>query len=332
MSNNPSHPAPGAARRTARRPAWTGLPSGSLKGAVGLTLAALVPAAMARADVQYTWTCDALDKPVSQQVELVYTGPDVVPCKAYLVRPDSSRQLIANYEATRGQCERHVREMLSSLVARGYSCDEPEDATLLGIEARARGEAPSPEGPAGAPAAPLAPPAATAAATAQGDLYFAIISKQKNEAAARAEVARLRASDPLPAAGDPLAARGGRRALARGAGRLHRRRHRGKGGAVRPAERHWSGRLLLERPAVPGGRGGARRDPIAHRRRSKGRRQPEALSLPAPSRRRSVGAALPAAPDHCPRIGELVRPHLRLNLSSFWKKSRRIGSRSTQRM
>ena len=186
---------------------------------LALVLLQLAPATMAQAETQLTRICAPLDGHAAQQVELVYAGPDVVPCKAYLVRPGSATRLIADYDVTRGQCERHLRQMLSSLVARGYSCDEPEDATLLGVEARARGEAPDPAAAAAVPHAPSAS-AGPAVPLAPGDLYFAIISKQNNQAGARAEVARLRASELLDAAGDPFAARKGGR-LAGGACRLH---------------------------------------------------------------------------------------------------------------
>jgi hypothetical protein len=173
--------------------------AGVFHQALGLTLVLiqLAPATVARADTRLTWICAASDGQAAQQVELIYAGRDVVPCKAYLIRPGSANRLIADYDATRGQCERYVRQMLSSLVARGFSCEEPEDATLLGVEARARGEGPDAAAAAGIPSVPTAPssPAAPTVPIAPGDLYFAIISKQNNQAAARAEVARLRASD-----------------------------------------------------------------------------------------------------------------------------------------
>jgi hypothetical protein len=177
----------------------SGFRAGVFHQALGLALVLLQPASatVAQAETRLTWLCAASDGQAAQQVELVYAGPDVVPCKAYLVRPGAANRLIADYDATRGQCERYVRQMLSSLVAGGHSCDEPEGATLLGVEARARGDVPDRAATAGAPSVPTAPsaPAAPAVPIAPGDLYFAIISKQNNQAAARAEVARLRASD-----------------------------------------------------------------------------------------------------------------------------------------
>ena len=56
-----------------------------------------------------------------------------------------------------------------------------EAGSLLGVEARARGEAPDPAAAAAVPHAPSAS-AGPAVPLAPGDLYFAIISKQNNQA------------------------------------------------------------------------------------------------------------------------------------------------------
>ena len=155
----------------------------------------LAPATAAHADTRLTWTCTASDRSEVQTVELDYAGVDPVPCKAFLQRRGAS-QLLADYDATRGQCERQVRDMLGSLVARGFSCDEPVGATLLGIEAFARGEAPSPAAPTEAsPEAEGTPPAASVTSTDQDELYFAIVSKHDSEASARAAARQLRAAD-----------------------------------------------------------------------------------------------------------------------------------------
>jgi hypothetical protein len=160
-----------------------------------LGLLLLLPAAMAQAETRLTWTCTAEDgSGAVQTVDLVYAGAEPVPCEAYLHRAGATRR-IADYGATRGQCERHVREILASLVSRGFSCDEPPGTTLLGVEAFARGEAPGPD--AGAPeAAPDAPAAAAPAEpVGQGDVYFAIISRHASEAEARSAARELRAAD-----------------------------------------------------------------------------------------------------------------------------------------
>jgi hypothetical protein len=146
-----------------------------------LVLLLLAPASVAHAETRLSWTCTGADGAGGPVVELVYAGAEPVPCKAYVLREGGTR-LIADYDVTRGQCERQVRQMLASLAARGLSCKEPAGATLSELEARARGDV--------TPAA-----AAPTVAAGQGDLYFAIVSRHQNEAAARAAARRLRAAD-----------------------------------------------------------------------------------------------------------------------------------------
>ncbi len=139
----------------------------------------LLPASAVHAETRLTWSCMAPDGSVGRQLDLVYFGSDVVPCKAYLHSPGGSVSLIADYDVTRGQCEHRVRGTLGSLMAKGYSCTEPSGVSLADLEARAEGTA---------PVAVPAPPA-------EGDLYFAIISRHSSEEAAQAAASKLRAAD-----------------------------------------------------------------------------------------------------------------------------------------
>jgi hypothetical protein len=140
----------------------------------------LSAASLALADSRLNWVCAKPDRPDGRRVELVYAGPDRVPCRAYDHRSVSQTQLIADYQHSAGQCERQVDELLATLRADGYTCLDPQQPLA----------APTGQKP-GFNAIHDAP-----RALSDQTAYFAIVSTHPSAAAAQAAAAQFKASTP----------------------------------------------------------------------------------------------------------------------------------------
>ncbi|MFO1208632.1 MAG: SPOR domain-containing protein [Amaricoccus sp.] len=148
--------------------------------------ALLFLATASQAEGRLVWTCMPTDGGAAREVELVYLGPDVVPCKAYDHRPNAGPVLIADYQVSAGECERRVKDLVGTLRGRGYDCPDPDGASLASLDTSGKARA----------------------APADDNAYFAILGKQPSAEAAQAEAARLRAANP-PVRAIILSPRGG---------------------------------------------------------------------------------------------------------------------------
>lgn len=70
------------------------------------------------------WQCLLPGAPSPRILEIIYDGPNDVPCQAF-DRKGFSNKRIANYQNTSGQCERHVNQLVEVLEAGGYGCITP---------------------------------------------------------------------------------------------------------------------------------------------------------------------------------------------------------------